>query len=164
MMLPEPERVLVVRYLAKGGMVIHIPFGVSGAAWLTRFTAAARGAGKLGWIRRYGIGQVPADAVGAILDGRIPITAARVTKVWRAARAPDGAPLSWIAHRVGVHRSSVERTLQLLLESGDVERANVSGSPRYRAVGAAAPHWSEFAIGDDFAAGNDAGGQQGALR
>lgn len=159
-MLPEPERQLVAEFIARGGVVAQIPFGVGAEIWSTRFAAAARSASRLGWLRRFGVTHLPAGCVAAFLDGRISIAGTRAPFVWAAAKGADGKPVSWIAHQAHCNRAIAELALQLLARINCAERIAVGagGHPRWRATGAAAPHWSEFLDMTTYPHGNPAGG------
>jgi hypothetical protein len=144
--ISDPEIVHAIdRYFASGGVIHYIPFGVSGFAD-AMMVADARHYAYLGWLRRYGERQLPADALVYLRAGLVTIVQARAPVVWStvAVLGRRDADTARIAQTISATESSVRRTLELLSCRGHVRRVRVQGRVRYEAVGESPPDWREF--------------------
>lgn len=109
MTLHSPEREIVADYLAHGGAVTRIAFGVS-AAHLPVSIARARS-----WnARRSHLRAVDADAREPVLAGAIDIAIARAPVIWLHLRTAGPATAHALCLALKVKREAIVRGLEVL--------------------------------------------------
>lgn len=145
-MLPEPELLLVVRYLMGGGEIKEIPFGVSGYSW--SFGKTARKSGSWGAFRRYGGLHIEPAALPYIAAGNLNPAQARVGLVWSLLRQHGPVSAGELADKLGLSARTVRATLIALTETGAVNLMVIrikTGIHKFAAVERAQPpHWTDY--------------------
>lgn len=141
---PDPILdLLLAEFFARGGTVIHVPFGVSGYA--RAFRDCATDYGRTGWMKRHGLRRVPDDARPFVLSGEISLAQARAPLVWQALHRIDGgmAHAEALSIELRLARLSVVAALDILLLGNWVMPAQRRSFTVYRPIGEM-PDWRTF--------------------
>lgn len=142
-MLPEPEMQLVLRFLAQGGRVNVVPFGVSGESW--NFGKTARQSGAWGAFRRYGGLHIEPEALPYIAAGELTAAQARVGFVWALLRRRGPLTVDELAAALRLSERTARATLRALEAMAAVDVVLTSGPKKLRALERMRPpHWSDY--------------------
>lgn len=138
-MLHEPELGLVCAWLERGNSVQRIPPGISGL----QFYSVQRMRGMLGHFQRFGARYVEERALDYIALGLLNVAQARVGVAWEMLR--EKGPMN---------ANQLERVLEInnigrrvLEELVKIRAGEAMAGARFftvRAVGARAPHWTDY--------------------
>lgn len=110
-------RPLIASYVARGGVIHRVPFGVSGLSARRQ----ARDAARAGNLRKYGMPFVPVAARALVIAGRITIAEARIDLVFAALL--DGAPtLTDLSATLNMSPHRMRAVVELLERDGYVKR------------------------------------------
>lgn len=106
----------------------------------------AEGYGRRGWIKRFGIRQVPAGAERPIAEGRLSLASARAPMVWIAIEKRQGqATLTDISADMRVCLVSAQAAIDVLATVHLVEKS--TSRPSRYAVKGKCPDWRDFVVG-----------------
>lgn len=140
-MLPEPYAGIVNGWIARGGRILQVPFGISGKVYGFRELSVVYG--MRGWVERFGIRHVPADSLPFIMTGELSVPAARAGLVWHQVQNQGGrASVGSLMRSMGLSQACIEAALDQLEHRGAVRRAGERPA-RFTALGAA-PSWEDF--------------------
>ena len=96
---------LVEDFLARGGVIVRVPAGVSGHQY--GFRACARAAGRYGLLRRFGLTHMDNEARSLVLSGDLSLAAARAPLVWEAIARRGEASIEDLHRGLTLKRESI---------------------------------------------------------
>lgn len=141
-MLREPEASIVAAWLEAGNAVLCVPFGTGGKSW--SFNQTARRSGTWGAFKRFGGKHIEQRALGFIASGHITTAQARVGLVWQTLRSRGPMGASQLGRALELDKNAARKVLNELLAIECGERVANARFETVRAVGASAPHWSDY--------------------
>jgi hypothetical protein len=141
-MLHEPEASMVAAWLAGGGTVQRVPFGITGNVW--RFADHARRMGTWGAFKRYGAKHIEPAALPHIAMGEISAAQARVGVVWEVLRVNGPMYAEQLGRVIDLDKNACRRALRELVAIGAGELVLDARFTTVRVAGTCAPHWKDY--------------------